>query len=608
MSKININIERLATFLKKKDESGLKIVRLIQLLLLQDEKDDIKDILQQSNLLNNIEKIDYMPIGTWHPEKQDNEIVFVRKEQPDSMFWETSRNIIKQKKESGIQGRVCMIGESAAAGMFFTPHFSPSIALSNHLYNFDKGQWDVIDLTRNSINSLMVTATTDACLQLNPDFIVIFAGNNWFSNIHFESNSPISKRLDYSKTLSTVGPVGLTKAYRNKLEEHTYSILKKLEKISKKSNAKIIFVIPASNYAQWEHRCPMPWLGEGKTTKWYELYRLASKALDTKNYDEALTLGLQMIALDNGVIATSNHVVANSLIALERFEEAYSYCVAAIDYSNTYDQVTSLPGTPSFVKNIITDYGANNQTNFTIIDVESIFKDYLGRKILDNTLFIDYCHMTPEGFNVAMAPVAKTILSYRKSTIEENAISWKDIVKVANKDFNDINPFSFSIAYFYIALYNIHLNQPIANIQDMEKAIERFRNAVKISDKVLNVMEDYVRARSCEYGAGFTLSKAGQRLIKQANSPLDIPVARFAQGVDAFAIEALCTVLEEHKRDGFKLMSEYQQYYLRLLEKGVDLSEPLYIERITSVIRLTMDSEISTRRRLPYFKSRWPMV
>ena len=140
-----------------------------------------------------------------------------------------------------------------------------------------------------------------------------------------------------------------------------------------------------------------------------------------------------MLAIDGGVLATSNRIVANCLIALDRPEDAYRYCVAEVDYSNAYDQITSIPGTPSFVRKIFNDF--KFQTDISIVDLESIFTDYLGKKILDNSLFIDFCHMTPEGFNVAMAPIASLIIHQeaKKNTEEIVSLTWQELTKKTHK-------------------------------------------------------------------------------------------------------------------------------------------------------------------------------
>ncbi len=598
------NFEKLSNFLGNPDQSGLEIFRLIQTYLIN--KDSTTEEIFQSNIPEyEINHTGFKPIGTWHPIEKNNEILFIRKNQSDSIFWESSRTQIKRIKEPNTN-RICFIGESAAAGMFFSPYYTPSIALSNHLNQQTDITWEVIDLTRSCMNAGGLLATCEASLQLSPDFIVVMAGNNWFAEAIFDNDAPITKRQTYSQILENEGPDGIINSYKKNLIKCTEKIMLKLDNLSQQNNIKLIFIVPASNYGHWERKCPIYWQKNGNTSKWYDLYQKASEALEKSNYEEALVLGKQMLAIDNNNAPTSNRIVANSLIALERTDEAYNYCVAESDYAIMHNQLTAFPGTPSFVRKTCKQLGEEFQ--IPIIDLEEIFIDYLGSKILNDSLFVDYCHMTPDGINIAMAPVAKLLSSYytkneKKDSIQSN-IDWKKLVKLPS--LNNIDPFQLAVSYFYISLYDLHLNQPVNNALNLEKYISLFQKAADYSEKILDVMELYVKARSCYYGAGFSLSKAGQQLFQLVNSPLDFPVAQASPGVDALTIEAICLLLERNSREGIKLMSQYQQHYIRLLDKGVDLTEPLYIERINSIIRLAVDSELSTRRKIPYYKSWWP--
>jgi hypothetical protein len=599
----NKDVDILTNLLSTTDQNGLKIVRLIQMYLLNNQ-DQVSHKMQSNIPHSQIDKSGFKPIGTWHPVEVNDEIVFLRKEQSDSIFWESSRLQIKQKKAPSTK-RVCVIGESAAAGMFFTPYYSPAIALSNHLQQHSNDKWEVIDLTRSCMNAGGLIATCESCLQLGPDFIIIIAGNNWFSDIIFEHDGPFSKRRVYSEILKDIGPVGISSAFKKNMVTHAEHIMQKLDKIAKDSTADFVFVLPASNFGHWERRCPIYWLGNERTAEWYELYRKASKALEDSHYENALQIGFEMLALDGGVAPTSNRIIANSLIGLGRSDEAYPYCVAESDYAVMYDQLTAFPGMPSFVREHCKEMG--KKISITILDLETIFIDHLNSKVLDKSLFVDYCHMTPEGFHIAMAPAANFLINhlrFKKGSVDQLAINWK----ILAKDFKafEIDKFQLAISYFYIALYNIHLNEPVVNSPSLEAAVELFEKSVSYSEKILDVMELYVQARSCYYGAGFSLSKAGQRLFELCNSPLDFPVAQAAPGVDALTIEAICTLLERKGRRGSILMASYQQHYLQLLDYGADLTEPMYIERINSVIRLAIDSELSTYRKVPYFKSWWP--
>ncbi|MGV8001661.1 hypothetical protein QPK14_05805 [Photorhabdus temperata subsp. temperata] len=596
MNKSNINTEKLATFLLDDKESSFEIMRLTQIYLMNQDQNNNDEIF-----FNNIppcsENIDgYTAIGTWHPAKIDGEITFIRREQSDSIFWESSRQKLMVGKAAGVK-RVCLIGESAALGMFFSPHTTPAKTLAHLLNQHSNIEWEIIDLARSCMNAGGLLETCKASLQLQPDYVIILAGNNWFSDVLFEHDAPLERRKNYANVLANSGPNGIAVEYREKLEENAEILINKIEVISRESSAEFIFALPASNYADWERKTPLHWLGHGKTAEWYELYRNASQAIMNRQYVEALALGLNMIDIDGGIAATSNRIVANSLIALNRAEEAKSYLDAECSYSLMYDIVTSFPGTPSFVKERI----IQQNVGIKIIDLEYYFSKYLGTSVLDDSLFVDYCHMTPEGFKIAMAPIAEWLMNYGKDKPDAN---WE---VMARKTIElDVSSYDLAVSYFYIALYNSHINRPLNEVVERERIVKLFEKAVQYSAKILDVMELYVKARSCEKGAGFSLSRAGQKLLELVNSPLDFPVAQTSPGADAQTIDAICEIFDKHGRNGKALKEFYQKSYIDQLKHGIDLTEPQYIDRVSAVIRVSIDPEVNTRRSLPYFKSWWP--
>lgn len=595
-------MDNLAKFLIEKN--NLTILRKFQILA---SHRSWGGNAHSAGVMNSLSCDNCQPIGTWYPQNKEGTISFVRQNVDDWMFWEVSRNSITKEKASDVRARICLIGESAAAGMFYTPHFSPSKALENQLSSISEDKYDVIDLTRNSIGAQMLNATFVSSFQLKPDYIVIFAGNNWFSEAQFRNDLDFVGRHDYMGAIEDANLSNIADVYQKNLKNKVKTILADLKAIAERSQAKVIFLIPASNYLEWNHKAPIPWLGEsGLTSRWHTLYRAACDLLNKKNFNQSMQIGLEMFSLDGGKQVVSNRIIAISLIELQRYDEAYRYCVNVIDYCNTYNEVTSQPNMPSFLKKLVID--ELDSCDINILNLEEIFTESLETKIFDGRLFIDYCHMTPHGFNVAMAPVVEIILHHMDgdnlNDVKRRKYNWKSILKNSTVPI-DKNKLNFAISNFYIGLYLIHMNHPITDTYNVEKSMRLFREAVELSDEVLDIMQDYIKAKSCDFGNGFLLSKAGQRIFDASNSPLDIPVARFAQGVDPYVVSSLCTVLDEKNRNGSELLSSYVKHYARLLDGGVDISEPLYIEGITAVIRLKVDSEINTRRNLPYFKSRW---
>ncbi|KOY60148.1 hypothetical protein AM629_21010, partial [Photorhabdus heterorhabditis] len=115
MNKSNVNTEKLATFLSDNKEDALEVMRLAQIYLMSEDQNN-NDAKFFNNIPSCSENIDgYTAIGTWHPEKIDGEIIFVRREQSDSIFWESSQQQLTLNKAKNVK-RICFIGESVALG------------------------------------------------------------------------------------------------------------------------------------------------------------------------------------------------------------------------------------------------------------------------------------------------------------------------------------------------------------------------------------------------------------------------------------------------------------------------------------------------------------
>ncbi|KAA1189816.1 SGNH/GDSL hydrolase family protein [Photorhabdus heterorhabditis] len=596
MNKSNVNTEKLATFLSDNKEDALEVMRLAQIYLMSEDQNN-NDAKFFNNIPSCSENIDgYTAIGTWHPEKIDGEIIFVRREQSDSIFWESSQQQLTLNKAKNVK-RICFIGESVALGMLFSPHTTPAKTLAHLLNQHTDSEWEVIDLAKSSMSSGGLLETCKASLQLQPDYVVILAGNNWFGDVLFGHNPPLERRRNYASVLANSGPNGMAVEYKEKLEKNAEILINRIDAISKESGIEFIFALPAANYADWERKTPLHWLGNGKTAEWYELYRHASQAIMSGQYVEALELGLSMIGIDGGTAATSNRIVANSLIALNRAEEAKPYLDAECSYALMYDLITPLPSTPSFVKERI----LQQSVGIKIIDLEYYFAKYLGTSVLDDSLFIDYCHMTPEGFKVAMSSVAEWLINHGK---DKSDVNW-EIMAGEDIDLN-VSSYDLAVSYFYTALYNSHINRPIDEVAERGRVVKLFDKAVQYSAEILDVMELYIKARSCERGAGFGLSQAGQKLLELVNSPHDFYIAQTSPGADAQTIDAICEILNKYGRHGHVLKEYYQKSYIDQLKYGVDLTEPQYIDRTSAVIMVSAEIELNTRRNVPYFKSWWP--
>ncbi|HEX2253889.1 MAG TPA: hypothetical protein VHQ65_11535, partial [Thermoanaerobaculia bacterium] len=119
------------------------------------------------------------PISIWHPERRDGETAWVRPApQPLGDHYAAARELTARRP--GGPRRLCFFGESAAAGYLYAPHLTPARVLEAQLATLaGPGRWEVVDLARTNERLATLAATVEASLQLQPDLLVIYAGNNW---------------------------------------------------------------------------------------------------------------------------------------------------------------------------------------------------------------------------------------------------------------------------------------------------------------------------------------------------------------------------------------------------------------------------------------------
>src|SRR5204863_9578257 len=116
-------------------------------------------------------------ISIWQPARVDGELRFVRP--PASRLGDGfgQRTTIARRKTAR---RICLFGESVALGFLYAPHLTPAGILEAQLNAVaGPGTYEVIDLSRSSESMSPLTATMESSLQLDPDGLVVFTGNNW---------------------------------------------------------------------------------------------------------------------------------------------------------------------------------------------------------------------------------------------------------------------------------------------------------------------------------------------------------------------------------------------------------------------------------------------
>src|SRR5204862_313740 len=80
-----------------------------------------------------------------------------------------------------------LLGESVARGFFYDPIFNPAIALRAMFATAAPGRpIEVVDLARTDQLLAPLQRLVEAAVALEPDVMVVFAGNNWHPAISFD--------------------------------------------------------------------------------------------------------------------------------------------------------------------------------------------------------------------------------------------------------------------------------------------------------------------------------------------------------------------------------------------------------------------------------------
>jgi hypothetical protein len=126
-------------------------------------------------------------VGIWRSVETPSGRQFLREPVPEaySRHWADVAQIARKTTRP----RVVLVGASVARGALCEPHICPASALrALATRNFGANAIEVVDLARTALMLDQAFDLMDASLQLEPDGIVLFAGNNWHEALeHFRN-------------------------------------------------------------------------------------------------------------------------------------------------------------------------------------------------------------------------------------------------------------------------------------------------------------------------------------------------------------------------------------------------------------------------------------
>jgi hypothetical protein len=513
------------------------------------------------------------PISIWQPQVVEGETVWVR---PDSQPLGDQHAAVKtlRRKRSELPLRVGFFGESVAAGYLYAPYVTPARVLEAQLRAVGgDANFEVIDLARTNETLPSLAETVRASLQIQPDVLVLFVGNNW-NLLETPEISPyapsVTARQRYAQALRDGGTAGPVHRAEERLRQVAEGALGTLAALARAVGIPVVVVIPEVNLAGWETRQPPVWLRGDRTSRWHALYAEATARLDSGEFAAVLATAGAMQELDGGACSTTWRLLARAHRGLGNHDAERAACLSEVDAAPYATLATlSAPLATSTARALLRE-GARRH-GFLAVDLRDVFAGHTGGELPGSRLFLDYCHLTLEGIQVAMAAVAAQVLDL--SGMLEETPGWQTLLPVILRSpAPEITPEQEATARFGAAIHTAHRLLPTgAKPPLLEPWIAA---ALDASPGVEAAMRDLVAARCSTAPAVLT---AAQQRNLASPYPLLLQHGWRWDHLDADLILAIRAVLERRGRPADEWIDPLLLEHLAIRDEGTELLAPIYL-------------------------------
>lgn len=409
-------------------------------------------------------------VGIYKPKEVDGKIIYERDiEYINRWTFFADKPTIPAK---GDEKRVVFLGESVARGFLLDPDYTPAFVLNKLINTNSKNdKFEVIDLAETNLGMQGLKNRFTQCLDLKPDLVVFLAGNNWYEDLVLEIvNNPktfkvISKAINEAENIAEVKPV-----LENVLKDLVLEFMTYVSEVMKKHDFPVIMAIPEFNLLDCrstpgERR--VTYLAGDGIKRWSEAYRKAQDAQSRGELEEVAAFSQEMIDIDPSH-PLGYEMLADVKIEQQDFDAAREYFELGRDTA-IFNRSNSKPRTFQISRKTILENAQSLGIN--VLDIPEVFKKHLNGKVPGKELFLDYCHFTAEGMQVAMEPLADMVLAL---TGNENTRALKA---------SGIKPpkHALGMGHFYAAIHNEHWGQSYyLHKYHCHKALEASKDIVKI--------------------------------------------------------------------------------------------------------------------------------
>jgi tetratricopeptide (TPR) repeat protein len=381
-------------------------------------------------------------------------------------FWANVRKIEPRRA----QRRVVLIGESVARGYLLDPQFNPAIALASILRSQGPANaFEVVDLARTNLQFDEVAGLAASSLLLEPDAVIIYAGNNWGPS--YSGTDPRCGGI-----VRDQGIPGLKRQSEILFAGEVRRMMAQVASVFKARNVPLIWMVPEFSLAAWRDQVTnAPCLGDGVNREWSACFDSARAALAARDYNLASQLAQKMVELDQETCVSGLYILAECHQAQGDLESARR-CLESARDANIWRPGVQSPRPYSVSQRTLREEAP--RLGNELVDTPALFKEYLGGELPGRRLFLDYCHLSAEGIQVVMAAAASSVL--RALHIAD--VPWKALMQHCALPSSKVRAES----EFLAAVHNAHWHQSYE--------VSRFycRQALASAPEIAEVMSRFI--------------------------------------------------------------------------------------------------------------------
>ena len=497
-------------------------------------------------------------IGIWNKVSEDGNEIYTRQLEARMDWWLWAKVHQFAAKPAPGKKRVILLGESVARGYLYDPFYTVAQELEAQLNSDATGglKAEVLDLARTDLGLPMLQQLLADSLQLQPDAIVIFAGNNWLHTM--KDTIPAEEYQRLSLLLQKGDLSGIRDLLEDRFAGLVTRFLEFAGVLSREHGVPIVFVIPEFNLADWRSNTlekNVTGLHPEKLSEWLALRDRGEKALQYEDHIVLDAIASGLIELDE-THPLGYEWKAAVATYFGRKEEARLMLEKARDTA-IYGRAETKPRCFAVVRRVINALAAG--LGIGVVDLPAVFKKELNGDLPGRQLFMDYCHLSVPGIKIAMkhaaAEVAKIFL---QREIPVTAFTDSGLYPDAE---------ALAVAHIAAAVHNAHYGQLYPVLLHHCAAAAR---AAPLANAFMREFVDFSSRKVSN-----TLCKAHEKVVEsgvftQYEGGLGFIHSRRSKLLDIPLVGAMLRILEEGGEDLSQQVTD-----LRIAEHAVTGNRPV---------------------------------